>query len=66
MPYSTRKGAFKQIDSTIGNLETALYHLNNVKVVYEPEHPEIAKVVESIMVITLKAQELTKQLRKGF
>lgn len=66
MPYTTRKAAFKQIDSAIGNLETALYHLNLVKNEYQSPHPEIAESIEAVMLLILQCLEFAKRIRKGF
>jgi hypothetical protein len=64
--YTTRKAAFKQIDSAIGNVDTALYHLLNVKNDYTDGHPEIAGAADQIMQHLLKIQEVMKNFRYSF
>jgi len=64
--YTRRKAAFKQIDSAIGNLDTALYHLDLVRSEYADLHPEIAEPIERVMVLILQCLEFAKQIRKGF
>lgn len=64
--YTTRKAAFKQLDSAIGNLETAMYHLLNIKNVYEPEHPEIAHTCQVAMELTQSIQNLLVKFRTTF
>jgi len=66
MAYTTRRAAHKQIKSAEGNLETALNHLHNVKELYQEQHPDISTTIESVMLVVLQAQELTKQLRTIF
>ena len=64
--YTTRKAAFKQIDSAIKNLDTAMYHLLNVKRDYTEGHPEIAEASETLMQYILRIQQLTEAFRKSF
>ena len=66
MPYTTRKAMHQQIKSAEGNIDTALQHLLTVKLIYEPEHPQIAEAVEAVMLVLNKAGELTKSLRSIF
>ena len=64
--YTTRKAAFKQIDSAIGNLETYLYHMLQVKNDYSNDHPEIAEAANDLMLYVLKVQQITEAFRKSF
>ncbi len=64
--YTTRKATFKQIDSAIGNLETAMYHLNNVKNTYEGHSSHVADLAEGIMRHILIGQQHLQTLRKSF
>jgi len=66
MAYTTRRAAQKQLRSAIGNLDTCLYHLNNVRAVYKDAHPDIANGCEAIMQLVLKAQELIKAFLRSF
>ena len=64
--YTTRKAAFKQIDSAIGNLETSMYHLNIVKNEYTTDHPEIAGAAHEIMKGILYWQQVLEKFRHAF
>jgi len=64
--YTTRKAAFKQIDSAIGNLDTAIYHLLNVKTAYEVDHPEITRYIDGLMQYLLIGQQYAQNIRKSF
>lgn len=64
--YSTRKAAFKQIDSAINNLEWYMAHLLTVRNEYKSAHPDISETCNNLMLAGLKLQELTQKLRKSF
>ena len=64
--YTTRKAAFKQLDAAIGNLDTAMDHLLQLKEVYQNNHPEIAEAAESIMIGVLYWQQVLSNFRHSF
>ena len=64
--YTTRKAAFKQLDSASGNLDTCMQHLLNVTVIYEKDHPEIAAQCQGIAKATLTLQEVLTAFRRSF
>jgi len=64
--YSTRKAAFKQLDSCINNLDWAMEHLHNVQVDYNEQHPDISDVCEQFKVAILNIQLAIIQFRKSF
>ncbi len=64
--YTTRKAAFKQLDSANGNLDTFMYHLLNVKMVYEKEHPDIANHCQALATSGLLLQQALTNFRQSF
>lgn len=64
--YTIRRKAQRQIDSAVGNIDTAMSHLMVVRNGYQADHPDIADSVNTVMLCLLKVQELTESLRKSF
>ena len=66
MAYTTRKAMYKQVKMAEGNLDDALEHLLQFKTTYEQPHPEIAEVVEAVMVNVVIIQKQIVGLLKIF
>lgn len=66
MPRNTREWAHRKLDQVNGNLDWALYHLEEIDKVYREQHPEIAEAVTLGQALIVQCQELLKKLAQTF
>lgn len=66
MPRNTREWAHRKIEQAESNIDWAGTHLQEVREVYQKDHPEIAAVIESAQSLILMSQQILTKLRGSF
>ena len=65
MPRSTREWCKRKLKMCMGNIDTCNGHLNEVGVTYAAEHPEIARVIVTVIESNLILHSTIKRLEES-
>lgn len=66
MPRSTREWSFRKLDEAAGNLDTALFHIEEVRQKYAEPHPEVAQPMEEVQKLLIFGLELISKIRSSY
>ncbi len=66
MPRSTREWAHRKIDMAIGNLETVVAHLEEVREVYEVPHSDIAEHLQQMQFASMVVRDALDKIKGAF
>lgn len=66
MPRNTREWARRKLQEACDNINWSGTHLEEVRAIYKPDHPEIANPIESAQQTLIMVQLVIEKVRNSF